>query len=64
MTSFKLKEGQKAKGSEIVQVLMHKEPAVCGTKRPVAHAKKSRYITPVTRGLTQEGFLSSDTALK
>lgn len=43
---------------------MHKEPAGGGTKKPVAHAKKSRCVTPVTRGLTQEGFLNSDTALK
>lgn len=43
---------------------MDKEPAVGGTKRPVARAKKSRYITPITRDFPQEGFLSSDTAFK
>lgn len=42
---------------------MDKEPPVGGTKRLVAYAKKSRYITPATRDLSQKG-LSSDTALK
>ena len=32
---------------------MDKDPAVGETKKPVAHAKKTRYITPLTRVLVQ-----------
>jgi len=42
----------------IFWVLTGKDPAVSETKKPAAHAKKTRYITPLTRVLVQEKEVS------